>query len=120
MIAFSAVIVFFSLFGDMIYHLVTPDVTTYTVSAVIVLNDGTMKLTLPKECVKDGKVLLLESSQAFERTVFTVKSVEVSLSESEFYGDVYLIERGLRQGDTVVLSCDEDLTNGQRAEIAGK
>lgn len=118
MLAFSAVLVFFSLFGDKIYHLVTPDVTTYTVSAAVILNDGTMKLTLPRECVKDGKVLLLEPSQAFERTVYTAKSVDINLSESVFYSDIYLIEKGLRQGDMVVLSCDIKLDEGQRVEIA--
>ena len=117
MLTFSAVIVFFSLFGDAIYHLVTADVKTYTVSAAVALDGGAMKLTLPKECVRDGKVMLLESKPAFEREVFAVRSINVSLSESEFYPELYLIESGLRQGDRVVLFCEDALCDGQRVEI---
>lgn len=117
MLAFCAVLLFFSLFGDAIYHLVTPDVTAYTVSAAVVLDGGAMKLTLPKECVRDGKVMLLESKPAFERAVFAVRSIDVFLSESEFYPELYLIESGLKQGDRVVLFCENDLCDGQRVEI---
>ena len=114
-LAFSAVIVFFSLFGDAIYHLVTADVKTYTVSAAVMSADGP-KLVLPKECVHDGRVLLIEAAPAFERTVFTVKSVEVTLRDGDHDGSMYLIESGLRQGDRVVLECAKELKDGERVE----
>ena len=114
MLAFCAVIVFFSLFGDGIYHLVTADVKTYTVSAAVMSADGP-KLVLPKECVHDGRVLLIEATPAFERTVFTVRNVEVTLRDGDHDG-MYLIESGLRQGDRVVLECGKELKDGERVE----
>ena len=114
MLTFSAVIVFFSLFGDAIYHLVTADVKTYTVSAAVMSADGP-KLVLPKECVHDGRVLLIEATPAFERTVFTVRNVEVTLRDGDHDG-MYLIESGLRQGDRVVLECVKELKDGERVE----
>ena len=113
MLAFSAVIVFFSLFGDAIYHLVTADVKTYTVSAAVMSADGP-KLVLPKECVQGGRVLLIEAAPAFERTVFTVRNVEVTLRDD--HDGMYLIESGLRQGDRVVLECVKELKDGERVE----
>lgn len=117
-IIFGAAVIFFSLFGDMIYSAVTPDVSAYTVSAAV-MTDGGLKLVLPKECVRDGRVMIIESYPAFERTVYTARSVEVLLREGDSESGKYLIESGLKQGDRVVLTSEKELREGDRVETDG-
>lgn len=113
-ILFSAVIVFFSFFGERLYYLTKPKAVTYRVQNIWTDENGNMKLLIPKECVKEGGfVYVVTQTGGFSLTINTVSKKEVDITDSGSDGYV-IVNKGLSLGDMLVVDASEELRDGDR------
>lgn len=114
MILFSAVIVFFSFFGERLYYLTKPDAVIYRVQSIWTDENGDMKLLIPKECVKEsGYVYVVTQTGGFSLTINTVSKKAVDITDSRNDGYV-IVNKGLSLGDMLVVEVSEELRDGDR------
>ena len=114
MILFSAVIVFFSVYGEALYYSTKPDVTVYRVQNVWTDENGVMKPIIPKECVYEGVyVYVVTQTSGFSLTINTVSKKEVEIADADT-DDYIIVDNGLSLGEVIVAKMSEELQDGDR------
>ena len=115
MILFSAVIVFFSVYGEALYYSTKPDVTVYRAQNVWTDENGKIKLIIPKSCIVDGEyVYTISQTQGFSLIISTLCKKEIEVSEYEPNELMVIVENGLEMGTLIVLDAEGDLSDGIR------
>lgn len=115
MILFTAVIVFFSFFGERLYYITKPDAVVYRVQRMWMGEDGSRKLMIPKKCVHDGEyVYTVTRTGGFSLIINTVFKKEVDIIDCADDDDYVIVESGLNLGDMLVAESSEELQDGDR------
>lgn len=114
MLLFSAVIVFFTAYGEALYYSTKPDVTVYRVQNVWTDENSVMKPMIPKECLYENEyVYVVTQTSGFSLTINTVSKKEVDIVDAETDGYV-IVNKGLNLGDMIVIKSSEELQDGDR------
>lgn len=118
---FSAVIIFFSLFGERIYYATKPHVKEYRVTASTSMDSGETYMLVPKSCVsEDGKVYILSSQAGFSLTISTVTEREVVTEPFDWDKSLLIAISGVSHGDVLASNPDRELKDGARVVITGR
>lgn len=111
---FSAIIIFFSVYGETLYYATKPDVAVYRVQNVWTDENGVMKPMIPKECLYESEyVYIVTQTSGFSLTINTISKKEVYITDADTE-DYVIVDRGLSYGDMIVLKSSEELRDGDR------
>jgi hypothetical protein len=118
---FILCLLFFTIFGNVIYDRITPEVSSYTVGGVYWADDISY-YQIPREALLEyGFVYEIVSEQVFSREIYTLQMVEIIFQDSLFEwddGNSIYVSQGLRSGMRVLRAIDDSLGDGDRVRLS--
>ncbi len=110
LVAFTVVVLFFSLFGEAFYKRANPGVVVGRVTQATVEHKD--YLLIPRTACVDGRVFVLTEREGFDMVHTCVAVKEVQVEEIPEMPDYLHVIAGVTAGELVVSQSDRELADG--------
>lgn len=114
------IFIFFTVYGERIYNLITPKVSITTISTTVKINDNSYFIIPKSSLTDDDCVFLILENQGFSRILYTVQKKPIQYIEdiASDNKSLYVIS-GIKIGDKIISQIDKnlELNNNDRVII---